>query len=406
MKNYCITILVVGLTLLSIHTATAQTPKKPILLVLSMDGFRWDYVNHATTPTLDSIAKIGVTGVIKPSFPSKTFPNHYTMATGLTPNSHGLLFNSFFAAELGEKYDGYKAESVQDARFYGGEPIWNTVQKQGLKSFVFFWVGSEAPINNMHANRWFPYQEGIPYNSRIDSVISWLTLSVAERPNLVMLYNHEPDEKGHKFGPLSNETNAEVERIDSSLAYLFRSLRNIGIAENINIIITTDHGMCPTPQERYIDLTNIIPRDKIAIWHGESPVLNFNLKDKGDTALFQTINTTKGLTIYTKQTTPKRLAFGTNVRIMDYVMIADSAYSFGWGVKKGKYSKGNHGYDPDISDMQGIFYAIGPNFKKNTSVGLFSNTDLYNLMAKLLGIIPSKNDGKSDTFNTVTTNQP
>ena len=110
-------------------SATAQSNDKPILLVISLDGFRWDYVNIAATPTLDSIAKIGVTGIIKPSFPSKTFPNHYTLATGLTPNSHGLLFNSFYASDLGAKYDGYKTESVQDARFYGGEPIWNTAQK-------------------------------------------------------------------------------------------------------------------------------------------------------------------------------------------------------------------------------------------------------------------------------------
>lgn len=370
-----------------------------------MDGFRWDYVNHAATPTLDSIAKIGVTGVIKPSFPSKTFPNHYTMATGLTPNSHGLLFNTFFAADLGKKYDGYKTECVQDARFYGGEPIWNTAQKQGLKSFVFFWVGSEAPINDMHPNKWFPYNEEISYNSRIDSVIRWLTSPVSGQPNLIMLYNHEPDEKGHKFGPISDETSAEVERIDSSLAYLFRNLRNIGLAENVNIIITTDHGMCPTPQERYIDLSSILPREKLKYWHGESPVLNFNLKDRIDTTLFQAINATRGLTVYSKQSIPKRLAFGSNVRIMDYVMIADSAYSFGWGVKKGKYNKGNHGYDPDISDMQGIFYAIGPNFKKEVNVGLFNNTDLYNLMAKLLGIIPSKNDGNKKTFDAATINQ-
>ncbi len=405
MKNYGIAILVVGLIILSLNPAISQTAKRPVLLVLSMDGFRWDYVNHATTPTLDSIAKIGVTGVIKPSFPSKTFPNHYTMATGLTPNSHGLLFNTFFAADLGEKYDGYKTECVQDARFYGGEPIWNTAQKQGLKSFVFFWVGSEAPINDMHPNKWFPYNEEISYNSRIDSVIRWLTSPVSEQPNLIMLYNHEPDEKGHKFGPISDETSAEVERIDSSLAYLFRNLRNIGLAENVNIIITTDHGMCPTPQERYIDLSSMLPREKLKYWHGESPVLNFNLKDRTDTALFQAINATRGLTVYSKQSIPKRLAFGSNVRIMDYVMIADSAYSFGWGVKKGKYNKGNHGYDPDISDMQGIFYAIGPNFKKEVNVGLFNNTDLYNLMAKLLGIIPSKNNGNKKTFDAATINQ-
>jgi len=406
MKKKNAFLLILGaIIFFNINPTNAQPKEKPVLLVLSLDGFRWDYVNNAATPTLDSISKLGVKGIIKPSFPSKTFPNHYTLATGLTPNSHGLLFNTFFANDLGIKYDGYKTESVQNPQFYGGEPIWNTAQKQGLRSFVFFWVGSEAAINGMHPLKWFPYQEGITYNSRIDSVVNWLTYPTSTRPNLVMLYNQEPDEKGHQFGPLSAETSAEVERIDSSLAYLFRKLRNIGLAEKINIIITTDHGMCPTPSERYIDLSSLIPKEKLAHWQGESPVLNFNLKDQADTVIFQAINATKGLSIYHKSNLPKRLAFGSNSRIMDYVMIADSAYSFGWGIKRGKYGKGNHGYDPSITDMQGIFYAIGPDFKKNVNIGRFNNTDLYDLMARLLGIIPSKNDGNDETFNSVLINK-
>lgn len=401
MKTNYILPLLFGVLFFATNPAATQTIGKPVVLVISMDGFRWDYARNAVTPTLDSIAKLGVTGIIKPSFPSKTFPNHYTLATGLTPNSHGLLFNSFYASDLGVKYNGYKIESAQDARFYGGEPIWNTAQREGLKSFVFFWVGSEAPINGMRPTKWFPYEEEIPYNNRVDSVVKWLSYPTTTRPNLVMLYNHEPDGQGHKFGPISAETTAEVERIDSSLAYLFSLLRKSGLNDKINIIITTDHGMCPTPSERYIDLSNLIPKEKLDNWHGESPVLNFNLKNETDTALFTAINATNGLKVYAKGKLPTRLGFGSNVRIMDYVMIADSAYSFGWGTKKGKYGNGNHGYDPSITDMQGIFYAIGPNFKKNVNIGLFENTDLYNLMARLLGVIPSKNDGNANTFNEV-----
>lgn len=392
-----IKLLLTGVVILLLSLELSAQPQQPTLIVLSLDGFRWDYPQHANTPTLDSIARVGVKSEIIPSFPSKTFPNHYTLATGLTPDHHGIIFNSFYANDLNKQYKSNEKLSVQNPDFYGGEPIWNTAERQGVKSFTLFWVGAEAPINGRHASRWYPYQQNIPYHSRMDSILNWLTLPAEQRPGLIMVYFHEPDSKGHHFGPGSKEVSNVVEEIDRNLAYLFREMKAKGLAGKVNVIITTDHGMCSTPRKHYIDLSRYISKDMLATIQGNSPVFNVNLKNPSDSSKIQILSTVKGMHLYTKKNIPARLHFGSNSRIYPYILVADSSYSLGFGGER-TYSKGNHGFDPQISDMHGIFYATGPNFIPETTVNPFHNVDLYDLMAKLLNIQPAKNDGNPTTF--------
>ncbi len=392
-----IKILLTGVVILLSSLELSAQSQQPTLIVLSLDGFRWDYPQHANTPTLDSIARVGVKSEIIPSFPSKTFPNHYTLATGLTPDHHGIIFNSFYANDLNKQYKSNEKLSVQNPDFYGGEPIWNTAERQGVKSFTLFWVGAEAPINGRHASRWYPYQQNIPYHSRMDSILNWLTLPAEQRPGLIMVYFHEPDSKGHHFGPGSKEVSDVVEEIDRNLAYLFREMKAKGLAGKVNVIITTDHGMCPTPRKHYIDLSRYISKDMLAAIQGNSPVFNVSLKNPSDSSKIQILSTVKGMHLYTKKNIPARLHFGSNSRIYPYILVADSSYSLGFGGER-TYSKGNHGFDPQISDMHGIFYATGPSFIPETTVNPFHNVDLYDLMAKLLNIQPAKNDGNPTTF--------
>ncbi|HUW07923.1 MAG TPA: ectonucleotide pyrophosphatase/phosphodiesterase [Williamwhitmania sp.] len=392
-----IKLLLTGVVILVLSLELSAQPQQPTLIVLSLDGFRWDYPQHANTPTLDSIARVGVKSEIIPSFPSKTFPNHYTLATGLTPDHHGIIFNSFYANDLNKQYKSNEKLSVQNPDFYGGEPIWNTAERQGVKSFTLFWIGAEAPINGRHASRWYPYQQNIPYHSRMDSILNWLTLPAEQRPGLIMVYFHEPDSKGHHFGPGSKEVSDVVEEIDRNLAYLFREIKAKGLAGKVNVIITTDHGMCATPRKHYIDLSHYISKDMLAAIQGNSPVFNVSLKNPSDSSKMQILSTVKGMHLYTKKNIPARLHFGSNSRIYPYILVADSSYSLGFGGER-TYSKGNHGFDPQISDMHGIFYATGPTFIPETTVNPFHNVDLYDLMAKLLDIQPAKNDGNPTTF--------
>ena len=180
--------------------------QKPCVVMISLDGFRSDYPEMVHLATFDSLAKVGVRAQsLKPAFPSITFPNHYTMATGLYSDHHGIVANSFYDPTSARHYSISDRSAVEDAAFYGGEPVWVTAEKQGVRTASFFWVGSEAPIRGRYPTYWKKYDQKVPFSARVDTVISWLSLPVDKRPQLVMMYYHEPDASGHRYGPESKE---------------------------------------------------------------------------------------------------------------------------------------------------------------------------------------------------------
>ena len=223
-----IILLIAFLAIISSCKKEEEKQEKPYLIVLSLDGFRWDYTNYANTPIFDSLKTTGVMAEsLKPSFPTKTFPNHYTMATGLYPDNHGIVLNGFYDPDLYKHYSIRDRVSIADGTFYGGEPIWVTAELQNTKAATLFWVGATAEIKNTRPSHWSYYQEDLPFESRIDSVYQWLTLPKYKRPHLIMTYYHEPDLTGHIYGPESPELIYEVEQIDRSLHQLFVSLKRL-----------------------------------------------------------------------------------------------------------------------------------------------------------------------------------
>jgi len=200
---------------------------QPYLVMLSLDGFRWDYADKVPTPNLDKIAKMGVKAEsLQPSFPSKTFPNHYTIATGLYPDHHGIVLNAFYDPETDRYYSIRDRKTVEDGTFYGGEPIWNTAEKQGVKAGTFFWVGSDADIQKMHPSYWKKYEHNFPFEQRIDSVISWLQLPEEKRPHLILWYMHEPDSKGHRYGLTARKSNGKLHILIRLSVCLWQKLKN------------------------------------------------------------------------------------------------------------------------------------------------------------------------------------
>jgi len=370
-----------------------STDQKPYLVILSMDGFRWDYSVKAKTPNLDRIAASGVKaeGII-PSFPTKTFPNHYTLATGLYPDHHGIVLNEFYDPETKKYYAVSNRNAVGDGSFYGGEPVWVTAEKQGLKSATLFWVGSEAEIKGVRPAYWKKYQHQMPYENRIDTVISWLQLPENRRPHLIMWYLDEPDGVGHDFGPDSPEIVRCVEHLDSLLGVFLDKLKGIPIAGKVNFIVTSDHGMCPISPERLIQLTNFVDTTWIDIIQGNSPVFTIKAKPECDAKIENTLRKIPHLKVWRTGSLPDRLHFGTNPRTLDFVVLADSSWSVAYG-PGGSYSGGNHGYDNANTDMQAIFYATGPAFRQGYIASGFPNTDLYPLMCYILGLNPATNDG-------------
>jgi alkaline phosphatase D len=372
----------------------SRKPFKNYVVLVSLDGFRWDYNQIYNTPNLNKMAHDGVKADrMIPSFPTVTFPNHYTIATGLYPDHHSLINNSFPAADLGLFYRMGDRVAVENPAFYGGEPIWATAEKQGVKAGSFFWVGSEAPVGGMRPSYWKKYDEKVTFEERIDTVIKWLGLPKGKRPELVTLYFDEPDHTGHSFGPLATETGKMVQHIDSMMGVLRAKISKLPDAKRINLIILSDHGMAAVSAEKYINLKSIVPERMISSISGGNPVYLINSKDGKKDSILYLLNNTKGLKAWDKSQVPSRLHYGTNPRIPEIVVLADSSWSIGTRPDGSTLRGGAHGYDNKNSDMFAVFYAAGPSFRKNYQFKELNNIDIYNLVCKLLKINPAKNDG-------------
>jgi predicted AlkP superfamily pyrophosphatase or phosphodiesterase len=390
MKNTLLC-LILFFALLGCKQQQKTESPQPYLIIVSMDGLRWDYPDRAYTPTFDSIEKVGVKaqGLI-PSFPSKTFPNHYSLATGLYPDNHGIVLNQFHDPELNMDYAISDRESVENPIFYGGEPIWVTAEKQSMITASYFWVGSEAKIKGIQPTFTKKYDHHFPFENRVDSVINWLDMPYAERPHLVMLYFHEPDHIGHVFGPVSDSINQCVEDLDMLLNKLCQKINKLNIKDSVNLIVLADHGMMQIDQVVYLD--QFIDTNWFERIVGYNPNFCFEPKPEYFDTAFAALQAIEGITTWKSGELPERLHYGHNPRTLDIICVANENYGVGFSWQKGDIN-GAHGYDNAFTDMQAIFYASGPAFKKNFKSGTFENVNIYPLAAEILNIIPEKVDG-------------
>lgn len=388
-------ILVVAVCVLLVSCGFSSNNKKEnYVVVLSLDAFRWDYPTIVNTPNLNSIANEGVTvEAFIPCYPSKTFPNHYSMATGLHPNNHGIVCNRFYDSTLGYYSIGDRA-AVENPNFYGGEPFWLTAEKQGVKAATFYWVGSESPIGGRYPSFWKRYDQKVTFESRIDTVLHWLTLPLDQRPHLIAWYYHEPDGIAHKDGPTGERTLAEVVRLDSLLGIFLKRVEALPYADQINVIVVSDHGMADISSEKYINLSEFIDKDWFEYITGGSPVYGLTPKEEYKEKALNALKSIPNLKVWEKNEIPERLHYGSNPRIQDIVIEAEAGYSVGFNPNSKHYSGGTHGYDNQNPDMHGIFFAKGPAFKKNYKHQAIQNLNLYNIVVKALGLTPAENDGK------------
>lgn len=378
------------------QSANRNRSREPYVVMLSMDGFRWDYASRVPTPNLDRIAAQGVMAeYVKPAFPTKTFPNHYSMATGLYPDNHGIVANNFYCPELDLVYRLGDRQSVENGAFYGGEPIWVTAQKQGMITASYFWVGSEAPIQGIQPTYWKRYDNDVPFGDRIDTVVTWLSLPVEKRPRLITFYFNEPDSQGHDFGPDAPEIDAMVMHLDSLVGVLLDKLSQLPIARQINLIVTSDHGMTPISTDRHIDLSQHVRREWFDRSHGGSPMFLLKPVEGKKEEVYRILKEVPNLSVWKSGEVPARLNYGQNPRTLDLVVLADSTWSLGWGPPRGTFfTGGNHGWDNAQKDMHTIFYAMGPAFRRNHRHPPIEVVDLYPLIARILRLQPATVDGR------------
>ncbi len=375
------------------------------VVMVSFDGMRHDMVERAETPYFDRIAGGGVRaeGLI-PGYPSKTFPNHYSLATGLYPAHHGIVDNAFYDPALNATYRLGDTTVVRDGRWYGGEPIWVTAERQGLRTASYFWVGSEAEIDGVRPTYYKTYDGSVPYEARVDTVLHWLSLPLPERPRLVMLYFDEPDHIAHGRGPDGVAVDSMVARLDTILGRLVEGVDDLPIGPRVNLVLVSDHGMAAVPTDHVVYLDDAIDLEDV---HFVNNTTQAFLYLEGDTARAMEIQAAVngGLahtTAYRPHELPDRFQYGGSPRIGDLVVVADPGWVLRRRDGRAWSGGGTHGWDPAWRPMHGIFLARGPRLRANVTVPAFENVHVHPLVAELLGVRPAAGiDGRLEAVQSL-----
>lgn len=379
--------------------AAAPAAKNPLVLI-SMDGFRWDYcaLHPDETPNLRRLKQEGVSarGLI-PVFPSNTFPNHYTLVTGLYPAHHGIVNNHMFDPRTGKFFHYNTPATSNDPAWWGGEPIWITAVRQGRVSACSYWPGSEIEIEGRHATYWKPFDYfDTTFAQRVDTVMSWFSRPEAERPSVVTFYIEEINAFGHNYGPDSKELVAQLKTADAQVAELQARFAQAGYAPNY--VIVSDHGMTNVADERRLILDDYVDLKAVTIEDAGSTV-GLRPNDGNVDALVQTLAKMPHVKIYRAGDLPARLHLRDNPRISPVWILPEE----GWRAesraiaekprKSGTPLRGDHGYDPALTNMRGLFIAVGPAFKSGVQLPEVENIHIYNLLCAVAGLQPAKNDG-------------
>jgi len=379
----------------------ATTPTSPLLLI-SLDGFAADYWNlhPEAMPNLRRLSREGVVadGLI-PVFPSNTFPNHYTLVTGLYPSQHGMINNEFFDPALGAFFRYFQESDARDARWWSGEPIWATSIKQGKLAATSFWVGSEAAIGGMRPTYSRPFDARVPFEARLEDFNGWLNKPVELRPSLIAIYIEETNGAGHRFGPKSAESVAAIKLVDDRVGQILQQCTRDGFTPNV--VIVSDHGMVAVDPARVATLDDYIDLNVVQI-DSEGSVAGLRVSaDKVD-ALMDQVSRIPHAKAYRVADLPAHFHASENARLSPvWVLPEEGAHV----VKKATlarlqkrfpehgYVAGDHGYDPSLGSMHGIFVAHGPAFRRGITLPTVENVHVYNLLCAVLGVTPAPNSG-------------
>lgn len=374
---------------------------RAILVLISIDGFRWDYLDRYKPPNLLRLAANGVRaeGLI-PQFPTKTFPNHYSIVTGLRLASHGIISNNMRASDIPGEFSMSNREVIADPRWWGGEPIWNAVEKRGRVSAAMFWPGSETAIGGRQATYWTPYDHDFPNAERVKKILEWLKMPEGKRPSFLTLYFATVDDAGHEFGPESQQVTDAIREVDSRIGELIAGVEALGLDDRVHYIVLSDHGMAALSQDRVIVLDNYVDVYAVDVidW---APVLGLSPKDGNVDKLYAALKDKHPhLEVYRRHEIPAEYGLAGHPRLPAVIGIADEGWNITsarevnrWGAGERTPPGGTHGYDARAPSMHGVFLAAGPRIRRGVVAPPFENIHVYEFMCAVLGLTPVKNDG-------------
>jgi predicted AlkP superfamily pyrophosphatase or phosphodiesterase len=385
--------------LLALAALAARRESSPILILISFDGFRWDYIGRGESPALKHLAATGVrsTGLV-PVFPSFTFPNHYTIVTGLYPEHHGIIANNMVDERWPERFS-MSARSSRHQVWWGGEPIWVTARRQNLRSDATFWPGSEAPIQGIWPDYWTTFDDDMPNVDRVNHTLDKLALPGGERPSFLTVYFSEVDHVGHDHGPDSPEMLEAIRHEDQALALLEAGVRQLRLTDRVTFVVVSDHGMAPLSADRVVFLDDYIDLASVDVvdW-GEAVQLRPRTASVAD--VYQALKDKHpAMTVYRREEMPARLHYRDNARIQPIIVLAGEGWEITsherWAndLARHRLRGGAHGFDPKYRSMHGLFVAAGPRVRHGVVAPAFQNVHVYDFLCAVLGLKPAANDG-------------
>ncbi|KPE51832.1 ectonucleotide pyrophosphatase/phosphodiesterase [Chryseobacterium indologenes] len=374
------------------RTNSIETQTKPYVILISTDGFRYDYAQKYKAENLLQLSKNGVQAkAMIPSYPSITFPNHWSLITGLYPSHHGLIDNFFYDYKRQEAYAMSNKKNAEDGSWYGGTPLWALAEKQGMVSASLMWVGSASDAGGMRPSYYYPYHEKFTPSEKVHKVLNWLKLPEDKRPHFISLYFPEVDGSGHHYGPDTRETENAVQLIDQAVGDLVQKVNDLGL-KNVNFIFVSDHGMIKVDGGAPLEIPAMLFDKNRFDFYNSQTLLRVYVKNPAEIkAAYKELKAhqTNDYEVYLDRKLPKYLHFATKDdvygRIGQILLIPKAPKIF---LEKGKKtSVGKHGYNPGIvPEMKATFYAWGPEFKNNQVINEFENVNVYPLVAEVLGL--------------------
>jgi predicted AlkP superfamily pyrophosphatase or phosphodiesterase len=367
---------------------SSEQLQKPYVILISADGFRWDFTNKYQAKNLQKFSNDGVSAsFMQSSYPSLTFPNHYSIVTGMYPAHHGLVDNSFYDPTRNEGYGMGNKKAVADGSWYGGTPLWVLAEQQKMLSASFYWVASESNIQGTLPTYYYNYNEKIDIDTRIKTVKNWLQLPEEKRPHLITFYFPEVDHEAHTFGPDAKEVEEAVHFVDNSIAKLVATVDSLHLP--VNFVFVSDHGMTKVDNEHTMPLPKSIDPAKFTIPRGDA-LLHLYAKDKNDIKpTYKALKEeAKDFDVYLAKRIPKRWHYRTKDdkfnRIGDILLVPHLPKVF--GITGKPTTPGKHGFDPAIEDMHATFFAWGPAFNQGQKIDGFENVNVYPMITEILGL--------------------
>lgn len=364
----------------------AQETARPVTILVGIDGFRPDYLERGITPRLSALAQSGASGPMRPSFPTKTFPNHYAIVTGKVPDHNGIVGNSMIDPRRpGEMFSMGNARQALDPFWWSeAEPVWITAERAGIRTATMFWPGSEVAIGGLRPSDWLRFDQNVSNVQRVNTLVDWLRRPAAIRPAFATIYFDTVDTQGHRFGPDSAEVNAAIAEVDARIGDLVDAAAMLGVP--VNWVIVADHGMRQVDATRVIQLDSLIDRASyIAVEAGPYAAIE-PVTGTDDRVAAALLVPHEHMTCTRKADVPARLRYGTNPRVAAIICIAENGWTILSGTPNYPVSGGAHGYDNADPEMLALFIASGPAFAQGQQMAVFDNVAVAALLRTVLGL--------------------